>query len=367
MGSPIKTRTRYVIVGSDYSAQEPRLTAFMSQDENMLRAYEEGKDLYAVIASLSFDKPYEECLEYNPVTGAKQVDGAERRSQAKTILLGLTYGRGAASIGEQLGKTKEEAQEIIDKFFKAFPKVEEWIEKTHSHVKETGYVEDWYGRQRKLPNIKLPPYEFTSTDKSSTEGNFNPFIGCTDRMDEDFEKKVAKYSNRLAKAKWGKQVREIVQDASSDGVSIKSNSNLIAEAERQSVNAIIQGGAATLTKLAMINIYNDEELNRLGYRLLATIHDEVFGECPEEYGKQVADRLSQVMIDTAKPYMNVPMQCDAYIVKNWYSNEYLSQLLKSMRDRMSREGLTKEEAFEWIVGEHPESTREFLSQLLTME
>ena len=362
-----KASEGYKIVGADFSAQEPRLTAFMSQDESMLQAYKEGKDLYAVIASISFGKPYEECMEFNPLTGAKQVEGKERRSQAKTILLGLVYGRGAASIGEQLGKSKDEAQEIINKFFKAFPKVEKWIESTHKKVNQVGYVEDWYGRQRKLPNINLPQYEFENLrETSDNESNFNPFFGCSYRQDVAFDSKVKSYCTRLAKAKWGKQVREIVDEAFEDGVRIISNSNLIAEAERQSVNAIIQGGAATLTKLAMINIHNDGELKRLGFRLLSTIHDEVFGECPEENASEVGKRLSQVMIDTAKPYMNVPMSVDAYIVKNWYEDEYFAQLLKDMNDLMHEGKMPKEDAFEQIVLKHPESTREFLGKLLTM-
>ena len=83
-----KAKDGYRLVGNDYKAQEPRLTAFMSQDESMIDAYREGKDLYAVIASLSFNKPYEECLEFHPITGEKQVEGKERRSQAKSVLLG---------------------------------------------------------------------------------------------------------------------------------------------------------------------------------------------------------------------------------------------------------------------------------------
>ena len=63
MSRTLNTRTRFKIIGSDYSAQEPRLTAFMSQDPEMLKAYEEGKDLYCVIAASMFDNKYEENLE----------------------------------------------------------------------------------------------------------------------------------------------------------------------------------------------------------------------------------------------------------------------------------------------------------------
>lgn len=226
----------------------------------------------------------------------------------------LTYGRGIASIAEQLNKTKEEAQVIIDKFFKAFPSVEIWIKNVQEKAKKVGYVEDWYGRRRQLPDITLSPYTFSTPDDVSTTANFNPFLECQNRVDKSLEHKIEKYAKELQDAKWSSQIKQIQEDALKDNITIKCFTNKIAEAERQSVNAIIQGGAATLTKLAMINIDNDKELKALGFRLLSTIHDEVFGECPEENSEKVADRLTKVMVDTAKPYMNVPMSCDPYAV-----------------------------------------------------
>ena len=98
-----KARENYVLIGSDYSAQEPRLTAFYSQDENMINAYKEGKDLYAVIAQKMFNNRYEDNLEFYPegteieLDGKKIIcgnkthlnkEGKERRSNAKTMLLG---------------------------------------------------------------------------------------------------------------------------------------------------------------------------------------------------------------------------------------------------------------------------------------
>ena len=342
------------------SAQEPRLTAFMSQDENMLKAYQEKKDLYAVIASLSFNKPYEECLEFHPITGEKQVEGKERRTQAKSVLLGLEYGRGAKSIGEQLNKTKAQAQDIIDKFFTSFTSVKNWIDKTHESVKRLGYVEDWYGRRRRLSNIQLPMYEFHEKDEDTS--TFNPFLICEDKHKSD-NKKILQYKKKLNGLTYDSQIRKIMSEAAKDGITIKCNSNLIAEAERQSVNAIIQGGAATLTKLAMINIDNDEELNRLGFKLLITIHDEVLGECPEENSEQVAKRLTQVMIDTAKPYMNVPMSCDAYNVTHWYSDELAAELNKELESNM-KNNLTREQAIDKIIVEHSECTKDFIKKLL---
>ena len=69
----------YVLVGSDFSAQEPRIMTHMSQDEKMLKAYNEGKDLYCEIASISFGVPYEECKEFN-ADGTTNKEGKERRT-----------------------------------------------------------------------------------------------------------------------------------------------------------------------------------------------------------------------------------------------------------------------------------------------
>lgn len=103
----LKTMTPYRIVGGDFSAQEPRLTAFYSQDENMIQAYNEGKDLYSVIASMSFDREYKDCLEFYPegtvieFKGEKVTcgykthqnkEGKSYRNMAKSILLGRPRG-----------------------------------------------------------------------------------------------------------------------------------------------------------------------------------------------------------------------------------------------------------------------------------
>ena len=73
-------------------------------DSQMYDVFMAGKDLYSEIASKAFNVPYEECKEFRP-DGTTNKDGKERRSQAKSILLGVLYGRGVDSIAEQL-KTK---------------------------------------------------------------------------------------------------------------------------------------------------------------------------------------------------------------------------------------------------------------------
>lgn len=78
----------YVMLGSDFSQQEPKLTAFVGDIKEMCEGFAHGKDAYALIASVSFNMPYEKCLEFHPDTHEYQPDGKARRSEAKSILLG---------------------------------------------------------------------------------------------------------------------------------------------------------------------------------------------------------------------------------------------------------------------------------------
>lgn len=365
----------YRIIGADFSAQEPRLVAHYSQDENMLNAYLNKQDLYSVIASQSFNVPYEDCLEFYP-EGTKIVfegqevtcgykthlntEGKARRTAAKSILLGLLYGRGAASVGEQIGKSREEAQEIIDKFFKAFPKVKQWIDESIEFCRKNGYVEDVGGRRRRLPDIQLPPYTIRYINKTMANGDFNPFIGCEDRTTSD--KLIKEYEDKLANIKSRKQYEAIKAEAYGNGIEIINNGGFIAQAERQCVNARVQGGAATLTKSALIMIYNDERLKQLGAKLINCVHDEILIEAPVENSELAAQYLCEDMINSAKKYVPVvPMSVDAYNVDAWYMDEYASIIQKDYKkllEKINNESEAESQIIEKYCELLPEQVKE---------
>lgn len=77
----------YVMLSSDYSQQEPAILSYVSSDENLIEGFRQGRDIYATIASIAFNLPYEKCLEFNPDTGEYQPDGKARRGEAKIIVL----------------------------------------------------------------------------------------------------------------------------------------------------------------------------------------------------------------------------------------------------------------------------------------
>lgn len=76
-----------VLLSCDYSGQEVRLTAHLSQDEKLIQAYKDGKDPYCEIASIAYNVPYDECKEFRP-DGTTNPEGKARRSAAKKIVLG---------------------------------------------------------------------------------------------------------------------------------------------------------------------------------------------------------------------------------------------------------------------------------------
>ena len=91
----MKIRVRhpeYVMMSSDYSQQEPKIAAFVSQDTRMLDTFQQQKDIYATLASIGLGFPYEECLEFNPITHANQPEGKARRGVGKVLVLGRPRG-----------------------------------------------------------------------------------------------------------------------------------------------------------------------------------------------------------------------------------------------------------------------------------
>lgn len=276
----VNVRTKYKIVGSDYSGQELRLATFLSQDPILLKSYAEDKDVYAMIASMIFDTSYENCLEFYPegteieidgkkvITGYKthkNAKGKERRSVGKTCVLAGNYGMGPAGAGSLMGKTAKEGEEILNKYFSMFKGLKSAIDKSKEILKKQGYVEDIIGRRRRLPDISLKPYEVISMNKSLVEDSFNPIIGCKNREIKDpkvtyWENKIAQeitksHSNQLSTKKYD----ELVQTAKKDNILIQSNTGKIAQAERQCFNASIQG-CLSYNEL----IYTKEGLNKIG-------------------------------------------------------------------------------------------------------
>lgn len=274
----------------------------------------------------------------------------------------IMYGMGPASLAATIKGTIQDAQKIIDDFYKSFPKVKKWIDETYINAKNFGYVEDFWGRRRRLPDIQLPKYEVFYKDESSNALDFNPILGTLNLVKKELNPKVAKYEKLLNNAKNYREINSIKGNAKKEGVIIQDNSGFISRAERQCVNARVQGGAATMSKRAMIKVYRDEELHRLGFRLMLAVHDELIGECPEENAQAVADRLCDIMKTAALPECQVPFKCDPTIEHVWYETDY-SDVLRQKYDKLCKE-MSEVDALLKIKEENCECTEEQLNKFL---
>lgn len=309
----------YLLMSSDFSQQEPKCLAALCRkhgDPQMYETFMQGKDLYSEIASKAFNVPYEDCREFRE-DGTTNKQGKERRTQAKSILLGVLYGRGEASIAEQLKCTTKKAKEIKESVFKGFPAIKQFEEDSLQMARDIGYVTTVCGRKRRLPDLQLPEYEFEWKDGVAPDSDLLDFD-----MDEEVSNEVPDdvidyYWDKLDRA-WFKDKQKIKQEAWEEGIKIIDNGGKIADATRQCVNARIQGSAADLTKLAMIDLGNDERLKELGFRLLIPVHDEVIAECPQENIKECSERLASIMSHAAEKILEMPIKCDVEITKQWY-------------------------------------------------
>lgn len=357
-----------VFVGGDFSQQEPRLLSSYSQDENMLKAYAEGKDLYATVAAIVHNNGYWDNMEHHE-DGSPNPEGKKRRQDIKSVVLGILYGRGAPSVAEQIHTTTEEAQELIDKFFAGFPKVQEWVEKTREFARENGYVEDMWGRRRHLPDIQLPRYEVKmseAVEKAFTSYQFNPLLGCSDRIEHKENPLIAQYESAVNQCRGRKDVEALQVKAKSDGIIIINNSGFISQAERQTVNSRVQGGAATMTKRALIKIHNDPELQKYQFQPLILVHDEIIGECLEQYADACSERLSEIMRHAAEPECTVKFKCDITATKVWYEEEYYNDLqeeVDNLRQKISSDAEVKKE----ILSRHIEITEKDLLDHIKFE
>lgn len=322
-----KARDGYVLVGSDYSQQEPHIMAEVAHDENLRQAYEDGKDVYAEIASLAMHRPYREFLEFQTnEDGSWKLDsvghrienkeGHKVRSHFKAILLGIMYGKGAPAIADELGMSKEEAQGIIDAFYRAFPNVKGFIEWNLDKARKVGHVDTLWGRRRRLPDMMLDRYSvepipgFVRDFNPLAFGSASASVTLTRREREAWAKRMDDAYGRAKKA-------ELVEKAREEGISIVDNSMRVADAERQCCNSVIQGSAADMSKVAMRMMYEDESLKGLDFHILLVVHDEIIGECPEANAKEVSSKIAELMVRACHEKVHMKMKTDVEVTRCW--------------------------------------------------
>ena len=231
----------------------------MSRCKELIKIYEEGRDLYSEMASAIFDKPLEECQ-----------DGSIWRKRTKVVVLAILYGMSAWSLAESLGVSKDEGQQMIDDFFKAYPEVNKWIKGNQSEVVKNRYVETMWGTRRRF-------------------------------MDENFD---------ILKKAW--------RDLTPEDKKLRSAAN---RAMRQTTNFKVQGGAACQTKQVLVAMVpklkelSEKRGKERCFNLLAQVHDELLFKVPKDVTPEEVAAIEDVMINTVK--LVVPSKTDMALGKVW--------------------------------------------------
>lgn len=306
----------YVLLSSDYSQQEPSCLASLCNEMGYPALYNarvEGDDIYSHVASACFNVPYEQCCEFDSKGHKNPPEYKERRNMAKPVLLGILYGRGDDSVAEGMGISIEEAKKLKANLYKKYPEIKKFEDSSIQHAEDFGYVTTVCGRKRRLPSMMLPDYEIKWKDGVAPDDD--PLAFDTELSTEVPEDVERKWLTRVTRARF-KDKRKVFEDANKEGIWIVDHTR--EKDVTKVVNASIQGSAADLTKLALIDLRNDEKLKELGFRLLIPVHDEVIGECPEENVKECARLLAEVMSNAAQKILGMPFNCDVEISREWY-------------------------------------------------
>ena len=251
----------HTIVAADFEQQELRILAAVSGEKAMLKAIEDGVDLHGLAAV----RVYNLACEPNEVEALHK----DERASIKEIQFGIIYGSGPRSLADKLGITSEDASKLLADYFREYPAVEQLITKTHKAVVKDGYVDDAFGRRRYLPDAKLRAPRRKRWENMSGEE------------------------------------REVVRR--------------ISHAKRAAQNFIIQGAAATITKLAMLRCHALIKAEHRDIKFILTLHDELQFEVPDNKVAEFAAELPSLMCDLGldKHGIKVPMAVSIKTGKTW--------------------------------------------------
>ena len=221
---------------ADYSQIELRIMAHLSEDENMMEAFREGHDIHRATAAKIWH------VDIDEVTDAQ-------RKKAKQANFGIIYGITTYGLAQRMDIPNSEAKELIEGYFRTFPKVQAYMEHAKEVARAKGYAETLFHRRRYLADIN---------SRNATVRGF---------------------------------------------------------AERNAINAPIQGTEADIIKVAMVRIWERFKKEGIRSKMILQVHDELnFSVFPEE--REQVERIVIEEMQNAYP-LNVPLIADAGWGKNW--------------------------------------------------
>jgi DNA polymerase-1 len=209
----------WLLLAADYSQVELRVLAHISGDPAMLSAFARGEDIHASTAAAIYGVPLVEVTR-------------DQRRVAKMTNFAISYGVTGYGLSERTELSPEEAEAFIQTYFRTYPKIKEYIDRTQEQARQEGYVETLLGRRRYFPELST-------------------------------------------KTRVHRQVREA--------------------AYRMAINAPIQGTAADILKVAMNRLWRELKARGLLSRMILQVHDELVLEVPEAELSQVAPLVVATM------------------------------------------------------------------------
>ena len=226
----------YTLLAADYSQIELRIIAALSQEETMIEAFKNGEDIHASTAAKVFNVPIGEVSR-------------EQRSNAKTVNFGIIYGVSAFGLSNQTSLSRTEAKELIDTYYKTYPRLRNYISEQIDFAREHGYVQTVLGRRRYLKDIN------------------------------------------------------------------SANAVVRGAAERNAVNAPIQGSAADIIKIAMINIHKKLKDGNYKTKMLLQVHDELVFDVYKPELEEIKTLIKSEMENAYE--LAVPLDVDLGLGDNW--------------------------------------------------
>jgi DNA polymerase-1 len=226
----------HTLLAADYSQIELRIIAALSEETTMIEAFKNGEDIHASTASRVFNVPIDEVTR-------------DQRGNAKTVNFGIIYGVSAFGLSNQTDLSRTEAKELIDTYYKTYPKLRNFISEQIDFARENGYIQTLLGRRRYLKDIN------------------------------------------------------------------GSNQVVRGAAERNAVNAPIQGSAADIIKMAMINIHKKLEEGEYKTKMLLQVHDELVFDV---YKPELEEMKSMIKTEMENAYdLAVPLEVEVGTGNDW--------------------------------------------------
>ena len=225
-----------MIISADYSQIELRLMASISSDPDMIEAFRQGMDIHTATAAKVFKVAPEEVTP-------------EQRRRAKTANFGIIYGISAFGLSQRLDIPRKEAKELIDEYFKHYPAIADYMERTKAEAREKGYVSTIFGRRRYIKDIN---------SRNATVRGF---------------------------------------------------------AERNAINAPVQGSAADIIKMAMNRVAAALQAGGYRARMILQVHDELVLDTPRSEAEAVMELVRREMESTVS--LSVPLIAECGCGNSW--------------------------------------------------